>query len=622
MSDFANGALSPTDGSEFTQALTNQKTAYLALYNVGVYAQDEWQIRPRLKLTGGIRFDRTGNPLCNNNCFSLYNGAFPYASVTTSTPYDKLVNADQPHPFSSVQRINPQGRFGFNYDVTGDGHTVVRGGVGMFTDLYPAGFLDGFIDNLPNVYNATIVSGNVGSAQVPGTAMANALASFNGVEAGFKNGASSSSLANTIPSYAPPTFTIGPPEFKNPTYLEFNLQVQHQFSKSDAIIVGYAGNVGYDEIITNGAVNAYSPTGFGGLPTAQPDPNFAGVTSYTNAAHSNYNGTSITYKHADNKGLTVDATYTYSKAMDDSSNGGITNEPYNFNSYYAKSNWQIDPYSVGHLNYSVSDYDIRNSFQLDFVYALPFQFHNRIENQVLSGWTVSGKSFYRSGQPFTVYNSAASGANTGGTDLGGVLVDIRQPAHQLPLRCRCRDHTLPFDNLRLHPYNAQTDFGNAARNQFNGPHYADTDLALQNKAVPPRSTEFPDRCECLQPLQPSQLRIAGRRHRQRRPWNHHLHRSSAHQPLRILPGRRCRRPRCPGLRQSQLLISSIRSICRDGFYRPILFRYQRAMGSRPACPESSYPPNVIRSSGLDSSAIRIRERGHNRTHGILVSRKC
>jgi hypothetical protein len=94
------------------------------------------------------------------------------------------------------------------------------------------------------------------------------------------------------------------------------------------------------------------------LPTAQPDPNFAGVTSYTNAAHSNYNGGSITYKHADTKGLTVDATYTYSKAMDDSSNGGITNEPYNFNSYYAKSNWQIDPYSVGHLNYSVSDYDI------------------------------------------------------------------------------------------------------------------------------------------------------------------------------------------------------------------------------------------------------------------------
>ena len=492
MSDFANGYMNPagsSDGSAFAQSLTSQKTAYLALYNVGVYAQDQWQIRPRLKLTAGIRIDRTGNPLCNNNCFSLYNGAFPHAGVTTMTPYNQLITTYQPHPFASVPKVNPQGRIGFNYDVTGNGRTVVRGGFGMFTDLYPAGFLDGFIDNLPNVYSTTITTGNIGNATVPGTAMANSLASFNAVEAGISTGASSYSLSQTVPSYAPPTFTIAPEEFKNPTYLEFSLQLQHQFTRTDAVILAYAGNTGYDEIITNGAVNAYSPTGFGGLPTAQPDPNFAGVTSYTNAAHSNYNGTSITYKHADSKGLTVDATYTFSKAMDDSSNGGITNEPYNFNSYYAKSNWQVDPYSVGHLNYSVSDYDIRNSLSLDFVYALPFQFHNRIENQVLSGWTVSGKSFYRSGQPFTVYNSAASAANTNGTDLGGVLVDIINP--NINHHCGSSAAVTPcLSTADFTPYNAQTDFGNAPRNQFTGPHYADTDLALSKRLYQRNSINF------------------------------------------------------------------------------------------------------------------------------------
>ncbi|MGD0647891.1 MAG: carboxypeptidase regulatory-like domain-containing protein [Acidobacteriaceae bacterium] len=482
MSDFANGYMNPagySDGSSFAQSLTNHKTAYLALYNIGVYAQDEWQIMPRLKITAGIRIDRTGNPLCNNNCFSSYNGSFPQAGVTTQTAYDKLINLNQPHPFASVPKVNPQGRIGFNYDVTGNGRTVIRGGFGMFTDLYPAGLLDGFIDNLPNVYSTNLVTGNIGNALVPGTAMYNSLQSFNQVEAGIPAGASSSSLTAANPNFGTPTFTIAPPEFKNPTYLEFSLQLQHQFTKSDAVILAYAGNTGYDEIITNGAVNAYSPTGFGGLPTAQPDPNFAGVTSYTNAAHSNYNGASITYKHADRKGLTVDATYTYSKAMDDSSNGGITNEPYNFNSYYAKSNWQINPYNMS-LNYSVSDYDIRNSFMLDFVYALPFQFHNRIENQVLSGWTVSGKSFYRSGQPFTVYNSAASGANTGGTDLGGVLVDITNPS--INHHCGSSAAVTPcLSTTNFTPYNAQTNFGNAPRNSFTGPHYADTDLAVSKK---------------------------------------------------------------------------------------------------------------------------------------------
>ncbi len=496
MSDFANGYMTAgqnSDGSSFTQQLTNNKTAYLALYNIGVYAQDEWQIKPRLKITAGIRFDRTGNPLCNNNCFSSYNGAFPQAGVTTATAYDKLINAYQPHPFASVPRINPQGRIGFNYDVTGNGRTVIRGGFGMFTDLYPAGLLDGFIDNLPNVYDTTITGGNIGNALTPGTAMYNSAQSFNQVEAGFPTGASSSTLTAANPSFALPTFTTAPPEFKNPTYLEFSLQVQHQFTRRDAVILAYAGNTGYDEIITNGAVNASSATGFGGLPTTSPDPNFAGVTAYTNAAHSNYNGGSVTYKHADSKGLTVDVTYTFSKAMDDSSNGGITNEPYNFNSYYAKSNWQIDPYSVGHLNYSVSDYDIRNSLSMDWVYALPFQFHNPIENQVLSGWTVSGKSFYRSGQPFTVYNSAAAGAFTGGTDLGGVLVDIINPS----LNHHCGASAAVSACLSTNDFNAalpatppatlapgqkvQTDFGNAPRNDFTGPHYADTDLALSKR---------------------------------------------------------------------------------------------------------------------------------------------
>jgi outer membrane receptor protein involved in Fe transport len=493
MSDFANGFMNPnallSDGSSFSQSLTNHKTAYLALYNIGVYAQDEWQILPRLKLTAGIRFDRTGNPLCNNDCFSLYNGSFPQAGVTTQTAYDKLINVNQPHPFASVPTINPQGRIGFNYDVTGNGRTVVRGGFGMFTDLYPAGLLDGFIDNLPNVYGANITTGNIGAATVPGTAAANSLASFNAVEAGIATGASSSSLTAAVPTFATPTFTIAPPEFKNPTYLEFSLQVQHQFTRTDAVILAYAGNTGYDEIITNGGLNAASPTGFGGLPTAQPDPNFGGVTTYTNGAHSNYNGGSITYKHADSKGLTVDATYTFSKAMDDSSNGGITNEPFNFNSFDARSNWQIDPHSVGHLNYSVSDYDIRNSLQLDFVYALPFQFHNPIENQVLSGWTVSGKSFYRSGQPFTVYNSAAAGADTGSTDLGGILVDITNPninhhcgASAAVTSClTTSDFAAATPGLAATGQAVQADFGNAPRNNFTGPHYADTDLALSKR---------------------------------------------------------------------------------------------------------------------------------------------
>jgi outer membrane receptor protein involved in Fe transport len=484
MADFATGGMTSGLGSQFTQRLTNSKTAYLALYNLGVYAQDEWQASPKLKLTLGIRFDRTGNPLCNNNCFSLYNGAFPYSGVTTNTPYNKIVSDGEPHPFPNAQAINPQGRVGFNYDVTGNGRTVIRGGVGMFTDLYPAGFLDGFIQNLPNVYVATITSGTVGAATTAGSAAGNSLASFNAIESGFSHGATSTSLTTSVPAYAVPNFVISRATFKNPTYIEYSLQVQHQFTSRDAVILSYAGNVGYDEIIENYGVNASSPTGFAGFPAVSPDPNFLAVNDFTNAAHSNYNGASVTYKHIDSRGLSLDATYTYSKAMDDASNTGITNEPFNYNSYFGNSNYQIDPKNVGHLNYSLADYDIRDNFVFDIVYQMPFKFHHFYENEALGGWLIAAKSFYRAGQPFTVYNSAIGPAATGGSDGSGVLVDFLNPQMKRSCGAAAANPNTPcFTTSQFVPAAAQTDLGNLPRNQFTGPRYADSDISLSKNVI-------------------------------------------------------------------------------------------------------------------------------------------
>ena len=95
LADFANGQVTGIN-SEYVQNFATQSTAYLALYNIGVYAQDEWQATSRLHTTAGIRFDRTGNPLCNNNCFARYNGAFPEAGATLDTPYNQSVSAQPP----------------------------------------------------------------------------------------------------------------------------------------------------------------------------------------------------------------------------------------------------------------------------------------------------------------------------------------------------------------------------------------------------------------------------------------------------------------------------------------------------------------------------------------------
>ncbi len=154
LGDFASGVINPQtsfwgqNGFEsYTQAYTANLTAHLALYNIGAYVQDEFQALPNLKLTIGARIDRTGNPLCHGGCFSQYaSGAFPGSAAA----YNATVTAQNPHPFPSVEILNFQPRFGFNYSF--NDKTELRGGVGIFADLYPAGFLDGVIQNFPNYY--------------------------------------------------------------------------------------------------------------------------------------------------------------------------------------------------------------------------------------------------------------------------------------------------------------------------------------------------------------------------------------------------------------------------------------------------------------------------------------
>ncbi len=90
----------------------------------GVYAQDEFRAGDRLRLTLGLRVDvpafgRTGyeNPEANGFTFRDERGA----EVRYRT--EKLPDAN---PLWSP-------RFGFNWDVTGDSRTKVRGGSGIFT---------------------------------------------------------------------------------------------------------------------------------------------------------------------------------------------------------------------------------------------------------------------------------------------------------------------------------------------------------------------------------------------------------------------------------------------------------------------------------------------------------
>lgn len=98
---------------------------------LGFYAQDEYQVSDRFKLTGGIRVDipRYVDSPPENTDFNT--NVIP---VIEAAGYD-LQGAKASQLPKATLHWSP--RIGFNYDVKGDKTTQVRGGIGIFTSRIP-----------------------------------------------------------------------------------------------------------------------------------------------------------------------------------------------------------------------------------------------------------------------------------------------------------------------------------------------------------------------------------------------------------------------------------------------------------------------------------------------------
>jgi outer membrane receptor protein involved in Fe transport len=507
LADLAGGVLPGSSNSNFSQTFDQVKAISLAGYNYGIYAQDEWKATPRLVLDYGVRVDRNGNILCNTNCFSRYLGGFPPANVTLDTPYNKTIAIGYGNVFPSLEFAIVQPRFGFNWDARGNGKSVLRGGVGLFEDSFPGALVENQYLTFPDNYGAFVESGNVG--QGAGSAPAFGLASYNAITTGFSQGQTANQLAASLPAGVPfiaPNHYLSPDHMVSSKYLEWSLQMQQQLTPTDAIIISYAGNHGYDlvsydyGINQNLAGNAYTPsalyTSFEDVPLNAPDPRFGQMGIINADALSSYNGVSIEYKRVDSRGLTANISYTYSHALDDVSNGG-QDEVFNGNGLP----YQIVPNNTSKLMYSNSDYDIRNNFLVDLTYIVPYHFQNELAELGAGGWTIASKAYWRSGLPFSIFNNNAANDLNNGTGNGYVLADVLDGG--VSHSCTSFQHPCfqghffngsgsDQDPNSQDPYGSpqQTNFGNIPRNSFYGPHYADVDLGLYKNLYKTDKAQF------------------------------------------------------------------------------------------------------------------------------------
>jgi len=466
-SDFVSGFI-----DVFAQRFPTRLEQPIAMWSMGLYFQDQYRVNRDLKLTMTLRADRNSNAVCQTNCFTSLNGGdFKQITHDATIPYNQVINADQHTAFPAIEKVVFQPRFGFAWTPMGHQNTVLRGGVGLFSDLYPGTIVDSFARNSPSLNS--FVLGGLPYSPDEGVNGATQIASD--TNAAFLSNFNSGGNALTLTTSAP-TFNSVASTVKNPKYLEWNFQVQQAIGTKMSVNVNYVGNYGYDEFITNNSVNSWSSAGFAGLAPAVPDPHFKVATLLNNTGVSNYNGLTATVNRRFTKGFQGSFNYTWSHALDEVSNGGVL--PYSGNDSLLG---QIDPTNLRHLNYGNADYDVRHNISANYVWELPFRASGFV-NRLVSGWILSQTFFWRSGYPYTVTDGAAPLGAVAGLHnatsltimpdfLGGPTPSCLYPGNAAnPTQC--------LSGSQFVGIGSETDFGNIPRNAFRGPHYFNSDLSV------------------------------------------------------------------------------------------------------------------------------------------------
>lgn len=477
----------------FQQAFATRPTQPLAVYSLGLYAQDQWSVSPRLRATLSLRVQHNSNPVCVTNCFARLSDQFSELDHNPSTPYNQAIVSGLRQALPSYQNISWEPRLGLAWQPFGNGRTVVRVGGGLFSDIFPGTIATSFDTNSP-LKNTFIVPGGAGATSLvpiaPGTAgNAASIASSSNTAfvSGFNSGLNLAQISAAVPTFTPPAVVNSAHSIKYPTYAEWNLEVQQALGTKSSFSINYVGNHGSYLAVFNPGLNAYVPGGaFLGLPAAPPDARFSTVNEVSNAGVSNYNGLIASFTRRLSTSFQVQASFTWSHALDDVSNGGFL--PFNFDTNTAILSPQ-DPYNFKKYNYGNADYDIRKQFNLSYVYTAP-KLHGW--KDVLANWTVSGVLFATSGLPFTVIDGATTGT-LGTTNYGpatGLSVFANSSVGPISCSSSAAFNYAPGATqnpcMTLSQFSpAPAGFGNQRRNQVYGPPFFDTDLTvMKNFRIP------------------------------------------------------------------------------------------------------------------------------------------
>jgi hypothetical protein len=281
----------------------------------------------------------------------------------------------------------------------------------------------------------------------------------------------------TFPLPLAPGFTVGllAPDFKLGYIQHWNLTLQRQLTSALAVEVAYVGNKGTNlqgDVDPNQAIWQPGATrAAADVRSRRPYNPIGQIFRVSSIFDSNYHGLQTTLTHRLSRGLSFQAAYTWSKAIDN------TSKPVSFFRIPGQVGRPQDNRNLA-LERGLSAFDVRHRFVLSYVYELPF-FNNTsgLTKHVLDGWRLSGISTLQSGTPFSVIDTSDPGLDgIPQNDRPDLISDPNLPSDQ-------RRPERWFDTSALQRFTAsgsrpQPAFGTAGRNILTADGIINFDIGL------------------------------------------------------------------------------------------------------------------------------------------------
>lgn len=379
----AKSGVDPYAYTTFSSRTDNRGIGYASQF-WGAYAQDTWQISPRLLAIYGIRYDRFQGPHANPNA--------PY-------PSSRHFN---------IPKTNFAPRVGVTYRATDN--TILKASVGMFYQATPTNLWFNALNqdgsNRTSVYTYSVSHNAAGIGTPPAGAPA------------FPD------VPSTVGNTSIQDVTTVSPHFENEYTWNATLQLSQQLSRYDSLLIGYVMANGRNLELQHN-INLINPIGtladgrpvFGGCNPVgslcssayRADPRFNNVTQVESGANSSFNALVINYTHSISRGIQINANYTWSHTLSNAPEVNTFEVSSSASSIEDTTNYRRD--------YGNASVNRPSAFNLTAVMEPTFALHNRFANEVANHNMLALLANISSGDQSSIFTGSAQNGDSTVTSI-------------------------------------------------------------------------------------------------------------------------------------------------------------------------------------------------------------